>query len=159
MCHKNRGPRCSTCHKPAPRHRCRCPAKHASVQTATAPHDAPPTYAAMIDPQPPTTTLLPSSLQTRCGSNSCGGHGYGGCGHRRRHCRGPVSLLVSLVIRKVQEKKERERLAAVLINEGEGEGQERGVIEAADEKAMEMNKEGKDEDVKVLTKSVRSMSL
>ena len=59
----------------------------------------------------------------------------------------------------MQEKKERERLAAVLINEGEGEGQERGVIEAADEKAMEMNKEGKDEDVKVLTKSVRSMSL
>ena len=111
----------------------------------------------MIDPQPPTSTLLPVSVQSRCG-----GRGYGGCGYRKHQCRGPIRLLVELVIRKVQEKKERERLTAILSDERDGEVQERGVIETVDEKQMEereVKEEKKDEDVKVLTKSVRSMSL
>ena len=92
----------------------------------------------------------------------CGGQNYGGCGYRRRQCRGPIHLLVGLVFRKVQEKRERESLAAGLGEGQEGEQQERGVVETKDEKQVETGevKEGeKDEDVKVLTKSVRSMSL
>ena len=157
MCHKNRGPRCSTCHKPAPYHRCRCPAKHASNPTISTQHDALPTYAAVIDPQPPTTAPFAASVQPRCW-----GRGYGGCGYPRRHCRGPVHLLVSLVVRKVQEKKGRERPAVTFNDEREGEVQERGVVEAVDEKWMEereVEEEKRNEDVKVLTKSVRGMSL
>ena len=92
----------------------------------------------------------------------CGGRGYGGCGSRRRQHHGPIHLLVGLIFRKVQEKQERERLAAVLGNERESEGQERGVVEAVDEKPMkerEVQAEKNDEDVEVLTTSVRSMSL
>lgn len=53
-------------------------------------------------------------------------------------------------------------MAATLSDEGGNEAQERGVIEAVDEKRTqerEVEEEKKDEDVKVLTKSVRSMSL
>ena len=110
----------------------------------------------MIEPQPPTSTLLPTSLQPRCKGN-----GYGRCGHQRRPCQGPIRLLVSLVIRKVQEKKERERLAPNLSNEGEGEQQDRGVVEdgdEGDEKQMEVKEKEKYEDVKLLTKSLRRMS-
>lgn len=67
-----------------------------------------------------------------------------------------------MVIRKVQEKKERKRLAADLSDETESEQQERGVVERMDEKQMEggeLKEEEQDKDVKVLTKSVRSMSL
>lgn len=66
------------------------------------------------------------------------------------------------MIRKVQEKKERERVAAILSDERVGEVQERGVVEAVDEKQMEqeyVKGEEKIEDVTVLTKSVRSLSL
>lgn len=157
MCHQNRGPRCSSCHKPAPRHRCHCPAKYASAQAATIQHDGLPTYAAATDPQPPVSAPLPISVQSRWGA-----HSYGGCGYRKRQCRGPVHLLVGLVIRKVQEKKERKRLAADLSDETESEQQERGVVERMDEKQMEggeLKEEEQDKDVKVLTKSVRSMSL
>ena len=159
MCCKNRGPRCPTCHKPAPRHRCRCPAKYASNPSIDTEHDSPPSYAAAaaFNPQPPTSTLLPVSVQPRCG-----GRGYGGCGSRRRQHHGPIHLLVSLIIRKVQEKQERENLAAIVSNERESEGQERGVVEAVDEKPMkerEVQAEKNDEDIEVLTKSVRGMSL
>ena len=67
-----------------------------------------------------------------------------------------------MVIRRVQEKKERERQTATLGDEREDEVQERGVVEAAEEKPMkerEVLAEKKDEDVQVLTKSVRSLSL
>ena len=67
-----------------------------------------------------------------------------------------------MVIRKVQERKERERVAASLNDETMGEVQERGVIETVDEKQMEeqyVKGEEKNKDVKVLTKSVRSLSL
>lgn len=157
MCHKNRGPRCSTCHRPAPYHRCRCPAKYSSNPSITTHHDGLPTYAAAVNPQPPTTT--PLSIPAR---SHCGARGYADCSYRRRQCRGPIHLLVSLVVRKVQEKRERERLAATLSDEGENEAQERGVTEAVDEKRTEegeVKEEKKDEDVKILTKSVRSMSL
>ena len=163
MCCKNRGPRCPTCHKPAPHHRCRCPAKYASNPTTNTQQDSPPSYAvATFNPQPPTSTLLPVSVQPRCG-----GRGYGGCGSRRRQHQGPIHLLVSLILRKVQEKQEGERLAAIPGNEREPEGQkpeeqERGVVEAVDEKPMkdrEVLAEKKDEDVEILTNSVRSMSL
>lgn len=53
-------------------------------------------------------------------------------------------------------------MAATLSDEGENEAQERGVIEEVDEKRTqerEAEEEKKDEDVKILTKSVRSMSL
>lgn len=52
-------------------------------------------------------------------------------------------------------------MAATLSDEGENEAQERGVTEAVDEKRSEEREveEKKDEDVKILTKSVRSMSL
>ncbi len=66
------------------------------------------------------------------------------------------------MIRKVQEKKERERLAANLSDEREAEVQERGVVETRDEKQMadrEVKEEEKAENVKVSTKSVESMSL
>lgn len=66
------------------------------------------------------------------------------------------------MIRKVQEKKERERVAANLSDERVGEVQERGVVEAVDEKQVEeeyVKGEEKIEDVTVLTKSVRSLSL
>lgn len=66
------------------------------------------------------------------------------------------------MIRKVQEKKERKRLAADLSDETESEQQERGVFERMDEKQMEggkLKEEEQDKDVKVLTKSVRSISL
>lgn len=95
-------------------------------------------------------------------NSRCGGQNYGGCGYRKRQCRGPIRLLVGLVIRKVQEKRDRESLAAGLSEGEEGEQQERGVIETMDEKkveAGEVKEEEKDEDVKVLTKSVRSVSL
>ena len=62
----------------------------------------------------------------------------------------------------VQEKQERERLAAIPGNERESEWQERGVVEAVDEKPLkerEVQAEKNDEDVEVLTTSVRSMSL
>ena len=157
MCYKNRGLPCSTCHKPAPYHRRRCPAKHTSNPAANTQHDGLPTYTAVVDPQPPTTTPLPFSAQARCG-----GRGYGECGYPRRHCRGPVHLLVSLVVRKVQEKKERVRPAATFSDGRESEVQERGVVEAVDEKWMEqreVEEEKRIEDVKVLTKSVRGMSL
>ena len=160
MCCKNRGPRCSTCHKSAPYHRCRCPAKYASAQTDTARRDGLPIYSAVIDPQPPTSTLLPISTQSRCG-----GRNYGGYGYRKRHCRGPIRLLVGLVIRKIREKKERDSLTINFSDEREGGVQERGVVETVDEKqaeAKKMKEEGEEEkekDVKVLTKSVRSMSL
>ena len=103
--------------------------------------------------------MLPVSVQPRGG-----GRGHGGCGSRRRQHHGPIRLLVSLIIRKVQENQERERLAATLSdeNERESEGQERGVVEAVDEKPMkerEVKAEKDDEDVEALTKSVRSMSL
>ena len=101
--------------------------------------------------------MLPVSVQPRCG-----GRGYGGCGSGRRQHHGPIHLLVSLIIRKVQEKQEREKLAAIVSNEGESEGQERGIVEAVDEKPMkerEVQAEKNDEDVEILTKSVRSMSL
>ena len=67
-----------------------------------------------------------------------------------------------MVIRKVQEKKEGGRLAASLSDEREGEVQERGIVETVDEKWMEdreVKEEEKDKDVKVLTMSVRTMSL
>ena len=67
-----------------------------------------------------------------------------------------------MIFRKVQENQERERLAAIQGNERESEGQERGVVEAVDEKPLkerEVQAEKNDEDVEVLTKSVRSMSL
>ena len=67
-----------------------------------------------------------------------------------------------MIIRKVQEKQERENLAAIVSNERESEGQERGVVEAVDEKPMkerEVQAEKNDEDIEVLTKSVRGMSL
>ena len=76
-----------------------------------------------------------------------------------------MHLLVSLVVRKVQEKMEREggRVAADFNDEGVGEQQERGVVERVDEKQMEeeteVKVEEKDEDVKVMTESVRSLSL
>ena len=93
----------------------------------------------------------------------CGGRSHGGCGsQRRRQHHGPIHLLVSLIIRKVQEKKERENLAAILSNERESEGQERGVAEAVDEEPMkerELQAEKNDEDVEVLITSVKSMSL
>ena len=101
--------------------------------------------------------MLPVSVQPRCG-----GRGYGGFGSRRRQHQGPIHLLVSLIHRKVQEKQERERLAAIPSNERAPEEQERGVIEAVDEKPMkdrEVQAEKKDEGVEVLTNSVRSMSL
>ena len=150
MCHKRRGPCCSTCHKPAPYHRCRCPAKHASSTGPNIQHDGLPTYAAAIESQSPISTLLPLSTQSRCGGR-----------HRRRQGRGPIHLLVSLVVRKVQEKKERKRLAAIVNDEREGNLQERGVIEAVNEQEMEekeVKEEGKSGDVKVLTESARSMS-
>ena len=157
MCHKDRGPRCTTCHKPAPRHRCRCPAKYASAPTTTPQHDGLPTYAAVIDPDLAASTLLPISVQSRCG-----GCGNEGCGYRKRQCRGPISLLVGLEMRKVQEKKEREVIAANLSDDRVVEVQERGVVETVDEKEMEdreVRGEEKDEDVKVFTESVRSLSL
>lgn len=110
-----------------------------------------------MNPQPLTSTLLPLSVQSRCGAS-----GYGGCGYRKRQCRGPIRLLVGLVIRKVQEKKEREGLAANLSDEREGEVQERGVVETMDEKQIanrEVKEEEKAENVKVSTKSIESMSL
>ncbi|KAF6222450.1 hypothetical protein HO133_001536 [Letharia lupina] len=102
----------------------------------------------MTDPQPSKSTPLPISVQSRCG-----GHGSG-C--RRRPCRGPIHFLVSLVIRKSREKKERESLAANLSDETESEQQERGVVETVDEKQMKkgcVEIEEKDADVKVLTRS------
>lgn len=66
------------------------------------------------------------------------------------------------MIRKIQERKERESLTANSIDERDGEVQERGVVETVDEKQAEARKvkqEEKDGDVKVLTKSVGSMSL
>lgn len=111
----------------------------------------------MIDPQPPTSTLLPVSQQSRCG-----GGGYGGCGYQKHQCRGPIRLLVGLVIRKVQEKKGEKRLAANWSDERDDEVQELGIVETVDEKQKEereVKEEKKDEDVEVLTKSVRSMSL
>lgn len=66
------------------------------------------------------------------------------------------------MVRKVQEKKGRERPAVTFNDEREGEVQERGVVEAVDEKWMEereVEEEKRNEDVKVLTKSVRGMSL
>ena len=160
MCHKNRAPRCSSCNKPAPRHRCQCPANHASSSTVNTQYDGLPTYAETIEPQPPTSTALPISVQPRCGDG--GDRGYGGCGYRKRPCRGPIRLLVGLVVRKAQEKKEGERLAATLSDDRAGEKQERGVVDTLDEKQMderERKEEEKDEDVKVLTKSVGSISL
>lgn len=53
-------------------------------------------------------------------------------------------------------------MAAILSDERVGEVQERGVVEAVDEKQMEqeyVKGEEKIEDVTVLTKSVRSLSL
>lgn len=158
MCCKNPGPRCPTCHKPAPRHRCRCPAKYASNPINDTQYDGPPSYeVAAFTPQPPTSTSLPVSTQPRCG-----GRGYGGCGSRRRQHHGPIHLLVSLIIRKVQEKQERERLAAIPSNERESEGQERGIVETVDEKPMkerEAQSEKNNEDVEVLVKSIRGISL
>ena len=123
MCHKNRGPRCSSCNKPAPRHRCHCPAKHASNLTVNTQYDGLPTYAETI-------TASPISVQSRCG-------GRGGRG-------------------------ERERLAATWSDDREEKRPELGVVETLDEKLMEERQgkaEEKDEDVKVLTKSVGSVSL
>ena len=157
MCHKRRGPCCSTCHKPAPYHRCRCPAKYAPSTGPNIQHDGLPTYAAAIESQPPTSTPLPLSTQSHCGSRN-----YGGCGRRRRPFRGPIHLLISLVVRKVQEKKERERLAANGHDEKEGEMQERGTVEAMNEQGMkeeEVKGVEKYEGVNVLTESIRSMSL
>ena len=153
MCHKNRGSRCSGCNKPAPRHRCHCPTKHASNPTVNTQYDCLPTYAETI-------TASPISVQSRCGDRS--GRGYGGCGYRKRQCHGPIRLLFGLVVRKVQEKKERERLAATWSDDRDAERPELGVVETLDEKQMEERQgkaEEKDEDVKVLTKSVRSVSL
>ena len=157
MCCKNRGPRCSTCHKPAPYHRCRCPAKYASKPTIDSQHDGLPSYAAAVSPQSLTSNPLPISTQARCG-----GRGYGGCGSRRRQFRGPIHLLINLIVRKVQEKQKRERQAAFLSGERENEVQEDGVIEAVDEKPMgngEVEGEKKDEDVKFVAMSVRSLSM
>lgn len=53
-------------------------------------------------------------------------------------------------------------MAASLSDEREGEVQERGIVETVDEKWMEdreVKEEEKDKDVKVLTMSVRTMSL
>lgn len=66
------------------------------------------------------------------------------------------------MIRKSREKKERESLAANLSDETESEQQERGVVDTVDEKQMKkgcVKVEEKDEDVKVLTRSVSGMSL
>ena len=55
------------------------------------------------------------------------------------------------MIRKVQEKKERESLTLNFSDEREGEVQERGVVETVDEKQMEegeVKEEEKDKDVK-----------
>ena len=107
--------------------------------------------------QTATSTLLPVSVQPRGG-----GRGYGGCGSPRRQHHGPIHLLVSLIVRKAQEKQERERLAAISSDERESEEQEDGVVEAVDEKPMkerEVQAEKNDEDVEVLIKSVRGMSL
>ena len=76
-----------------------------------------------------------------------------------------MHFLVSLVVRKVQEMKEREggSVAASFRDETVSEQQERGVVERVDEKEMEeegeVKVEEKDVDVKVLTRSVRSLSL
>ncbi|KAM0805160.1 hypothetical protein BDR22DRAFT_817643 [Usnea florida] len=155
MCHKNLTLRCSTCHKPSPRHRCHCPAKHPSSQ-----HDAPPTYATVMGTQPPPSAPFPAS---RCGPPT-----YRGCGYQRRQCRGPIRLLIGLVMRKVQEKREeRGRLGRDVGGEtgGWGQGQEEGVVESWDEKGWE-GKGGREEeeakkggDVEVVGRSVRSLSL
>lgn len=53
-------------------------------------------------------------------------------------------------------------MAATLSDDRAGEKQERGVVDTLDEKQMderERKEEEKDEDVKVLTKSVGSISL
>lgn len=53
-------------------------------------------------------------------------------------------------------------MAAALSDEGDNEAQERGVTEVVDEKRTRergVEEEKKDEDVRILTKSVRSMSL
>ena len=66
------------------------------------------------------------------------------------------------MIRKVQERKESERLAANVSGEREAGVQERGVSDAVDEKQMqgrEPKEMQRNKDVEVLTKSVRSMSL
>ena len=92
----------------------------------------------------------------------CGGQNYGGCGYRKRQSRGLIRLLVGLVVRKVQEKKERESLTTNFSDEREGEVQERGVVETVDEKQAEarnVKEAEKGEDVKALAESVRSMSL
>ena len=140
MCHKNRGPRCSNCHKPAPYHRCRCPARYAPNPSIPTQHDGLPTYAAAVNPQPRTMTLPLVSAQPRCE-----GRGYRGCGYRRRNCPGPIHLLVSLVVRKVQEKKERERVAATLNDERDNGVQERGVIGAVDETVEGKRGRGREE--------------
>ena len=132
MCHKRRGPCCSTCHKPAPYHRCRCPARHAPNTGPSIQHDGLPTYEAAIEPQPPTSTSLPHSTQSYCGVRE-----YGGCGRRVRPFRGPIHLLISLVVHKAQEKKERERLSANVYDDSESHLQERGVIEGVNEQGTE----------------------
>ena len=163
MCHSHRaGPRCSSCHKPAPRHRCRCPEKYASNTTISPSQDGPPPYDAVNDQQPPTSIPF-SSRQSRCGDRS-----YRRCDYkRRRHCHGPIYSLVSLIIRKVQEKRDKEREGyAANVREKMNDGaQERGVIEVVEEKkkkgmdTTEVEDEGKDKDVKIATKSMRSTSL
>ena len=62
------------------------------------------------------------------------------------------------MIRRVQEEKEREMIAANLSHERVIKLQERGVVEMIDEKEME-DREEKDVDVKAFTESVRSLSL
>ncbi len=57
---------------------------------------------------------------------------------------------------------EKKDVATDFNDEGVGEQQERGVVERVDEKQMEETEvkvEEKDEDVKVMTESVRSLSL
>ena len=102
----------------------------------------------MIDPHLTTSNLLPFSLQSRCR----------GCGYRKRHRPGPIRLLVGFVICKIQEKEKREMIAANLRDGRVVEMQEHGVGGTVDEKEMEDGEE-KDEDVKVFTESVRSLSL
>ena len=66
------------------------------------------------------------------------------------------------MVRKVQEKKERERVTAGLSEEKGSEGQDGGVVEPVEEKLLEdryVTSQEKDGDLMALTKSVRSMSL
>ena len=67
-----------------------------------------------------------------------------------------------MIVRKAQEKKETERFADNGADERDDEVLERGVIDAVDETRFEdreVDAKEKSEDVQVLTKSVKSMSL